>query len=271
MTRHQGIGLQPGEPWPSPRPAEGRRRASRGRARPWPRGRRSGRGGSAAGSSPVPDRCRRPASGRRASSRPGRPWSSERSRGVRSLVAISRVAPWWEVGGARPADVIGGAGDRGRTPAAPGSAAATLVAAVGGVFRPPDTAGRQRAARGGHRRDDGAGAGAAAEVAGQGHADLPLGGLRVGQQEGLGRHGHYRRAEAALHGAVVDELLLQHVELAVAGKAFDREHTLVAHLRGDQQGRSTTRSSMSAVQAPHSPSPQPSFVRSDRARRARRR
>ena len=61
-------------------------------------------------------------------------------------------------------------------------------------------------------------------------------GLRMGCQQRLARQHHAGDAEAALHGAVVDEGLLQVVRAAVgATDAFDGGHLPPARLRGQHQ------------------------------------
>src|SRR3990167_8421775 len=66
--------------------------------------------------------------------------------------------------------------------------------------------------------------GAAAEVALEPVAYLPLRRLRVALDELGGRHDHARRAEAALQPVLLPEGVLDRVELAVLGKPFDRAH-----------------------------------------------
>ena len=76
---------------------------------------------------------------------------------------------------------------------------------------------------------------AAAQVAGQGLADLLLARPRGDHEQRLGRHEHARRAVAALHGPVLYERPLQHVEFAAVSQPFHGEHLLATHLQGKQQ------------------------------------
>ena len=98
---------------------------------------------------------------------------------------------------------------------------------------------------------------AAAQVVVQLVAQLLLGGIGVAAQQGLHRHDHAVEAVAALGRLAVDEGLLRGAGALARAQAFQRGD-LAAHGRphGITQERAAT-PSISTVQAPHSPRPQP--------------
>src|SRR6185312_4395168 len=75
--------------------------------------------------------------------------------------------------------------------------------------------------RGLHSADDALVAGAAAQVARKRDPDLVLAGSGVAVEQRLRRDQHARRAEAALHPALGEELALERVQLLVFGQALD--------------------------------------------------
>src|SRR5712692_1348786 len=83
-----------------------------------------------------------------------------------------------------------------------------------------------RGGRGLDRFDDVHVARAATEVALEAPPDLVIGRTRVLRQQISGGHDHPWRAEAALEAVLVPERLLQRVELAILGHAFDRGEAL---------------------------------------------
>src|SRR5437867_10396924 len=80
-------------------------------------------------------------------------------------------------------------------------------------------------------------AGAAAEVAFERGADGVAVGARLALQEGERGQEHSGRAEAALHGAVAHERVLQRVQAAVALEAPQRHHRAAAQAGGQHQAR----------------------------------
>src|SRR5581483_8041266 len=78
---------------------------------------------------------------------------------------------------------------------------------------------------------------AAAEVAGERLADLVVRRARVAAQQVDGRDDEAGRAEAALHGAGVDERLLDGVELAAVREPLHRRHLVPVRLRGEHEAR----------------------------------
>ena len=89
--------------------------------------------------------------------------------------------------------------------------------------------------RGAHGVEDLRVPGAAAEVAGERLADLVVRRMRAAPQEVGGRDDEPRRAEAALHGARVDERLLHRVQVAVLGETLDRRHVVPVRLRREHE------------------------------------
>ena len=92
----------------------------------------------------------------------------------------------------------------------------------------------------------------------------------LGQQAGAG-HDHARSAVAALHGARVEECLLERVQLAVfcsrpSMVVIGRWATAANRVRQERTGWPSTRT----VQAPQRPSPQPYLCPSGRGHPARR-
>ena len=94
-----------------------------------------------------------------------------------------------------------------------------------------------RTRSGGHldRPDDLVVAGAAAEVAGDGVADLVLARLRVALQQGDGGHDHPGGADAALQPPLLDEGLLHRVQLPVPGQPLHGGHAAPLGLGGEEQ------------------------------------
>src|SRR5581483_443623 len=88
-----------------------------------------------------------------------------------------------------------------------------------------------------HRVEDLLVAGAATEVAGQGLANLVLTRVRATLEQRRGRDHQPRRAEPALHGACLDERLLDRVQLAVRAEALDRHDLVAVRLRGEHEAR----------------------------------
>src|SRR2546423_14772199 len=87
------------------------------------------------------------------------------------------------------------------------------------------------------RFDDLRVAGAAADVTGDGEADLLFARPRIRVEQRLRHHDHARRAEAALRAAVADEALLQRVQLAVLAEAFDRLQRRAMRLHREDEAR----------------------------------
>src|SRR5215470_10622365 len=77
--------------------------------------------------------------------------------------------------------------------------------------------------------------GAAAEIALQRGANGLAIGTRLAREERERREQHTRRAEAALHGTVADERLLQRMQAAVALQPAQREHGAAAQPRGQHE------------------------------------
>jgi hypothetical protein len=103
--------------------------------------------------------------------------------------------------------------------------AGTEVAGRGGLGGDARRRRRPRARGLDHGREDLLIPGAAAEVPGQGAADVVELGRRRGlREEGLRAQDHSRHARAALDGALGDEGLLQRMERVPGGEAFDRLH-----------------------------------------------
>ena len=80
-------------------------------------------------------------------------------------------------------------------------------------------------------------AGAAAEVAGDGVANLVVGGLGLLLEESVAGHQHAGRAEAALQPVLLKEALLQRMELAVLFEAFDGHDLAAVGLHGEDRAR----------------------------------
>ena len=78
-------------------------------------------------------------------------------------------------------------------------------------------------------------AGAAAEVARDGGADLQLCRVGIAVQQGLGAQDKARRAEAALQRVVIDDGLLQRVQDAALGQPLDRRHPFARDGQGQHQ------------------------------------
>src|SRR5947209_956467 len=91
--------------------------------------------------------------------------------------------------------------------------------------------------RGLHRVDDVLVSGAAAEVPLQAVADLVVGGIGMIGQELSGGHDHARRAESALQPVLIPEGLLDGVELAGGGHAFDGQQFAAVGLHGEHGAR----------------------------------
>src|SRR5579875_1106926 len=83
--------------------------------------------------------------------------------------------------------------------------------------------------------DDGLVAGAAADVAGQGLADLGLARIRILLQEGGDLHQEARSAEAALEAVRVPHGLLERVHPPVDREALDRPHVRPSRLHRQHQ------------------------------------
>src|SRR5216117_3944005 len=90
-----------------------------------------------------------------------------------------------------------------------------------------------RARGGADRLDDLAVARAAAEAAAEVVQDVVTRRRRVLLEQRPGREQHPGRAEAALHGAAVEERLLDRVEPSVLGQALDRRHGATIGLDGE--------------------------------------
>src|SRR5262249_54775236 len=88
-----------------------------------------------------------------------------------------------------------------------------------------------------HGLDDVHVAGAAAEVAGDGPADVVLAGLGVLVQEGIAGHQHAGRTVSALQPVLGHEAFLQGMELAVLLEPFHRHELLAPGLDGEQRAR----------------------------------
>src|SRR5262245_25103205 len=88
-----------------------------------------------------------------------------------------------------------------------------------------------------HRLDDLVVSGAAAEVARQPVADLGLAGIGVSLEQGPGRHEESGRADAALQGGVLEELLLQGVQGLARRHALDGLDPPPAHLAAQHEAR----------------------------------
>ncbi len=84
-------------------------------------------------------------------------------------------------------------------------------------------------------------AGAAAEVAGERLADLVVRRARGAPEQIDGRDDEARRAEAALHGARVDERLLHRGAAVAVGEPFDGRHLVPVGLRGEHEARADER------------------------------
>ena len=80
-------------------------------------------------------------------------------------------------------------------------------------------------------------AGAAAEVAGELLADDVVARVRDALEQRRGRDDEAGRAEAALHGARVDERLLDPVQPVLAAQPFDRPDLVPVGLRGQDEAR----------------------------------
>src|SRR5271156_1937276 len=74
--------------------------------------------------------------------------------------------------------------------------------------------------------------GTAAQISGNPPTNLLLTGVRVLAQQGIGRHQHARRAEAALETMLFLESLLQRMELTILHQSFHREHFAAIGLHG---------------------------------------
>jgi hypothetical protein len=88
-----------------------------------------------------------------------------------------------------------------------------------------------------HRLDDVQVSGAAAQIAGERIAYLGVRRRAVRPQEAFRSHDHARRAISALHGALVDESLLQVVEPAVRLQPLDRRDLPALRLKGEDEAR----------------------------------
>ena len=121
-----------------------------------------------------------------------------------------------------------------------------------------------------HRADDRGVAGAAAEIAGERVVDRLLAGQRVGRAgQGEHRHDEAGRAEAALRAVAVDHRLLHRVQPPVGAlevldgeqlAAVEGRHELDAGVDGAVVEPRTFGLATTTVQAPQSPSLQPSLV-----------
>src|SRR5512144_1557753 len=80
-------------------------------------------------------------------------------------------------------------------------------------------------------------AGAAAEIAFDRALDLRARGLRMRVEPALRLHDHARRAETALHRALVDERLLEPLAERVAREALDRRQLAPFAVDGEHQAR----------------------------------
>ncbi len=100
---------------------------------------------------------------------------------------------------------------------------------------------------------------AAAEVAHHGFLDLVDGGVGIAVEEGLGRHDEARRAETALHAAVLDVGVDERV--IGSGDALDSlDGVAPSHSMASIMHERTGRPSMITLQAPQAPSAQNSLV-----------
>src|SRR5216110_92536 len=107
----------------------------------------------------------------------------------------------------------------------------------------------------GDRVDDLGVAGAAAKVALEGGADRLAVRARLALEECERGQQHARRAEAALHGAVAHERVLQRVEPAVALEPAQRDDRAPAHAgRQHETDRKSTRLNSSHVSLSRMPS-----------------
>ena len=86
---------------------------------------------------------------------------------------------------------------------------------------------------------------------------LFLRGLRILLQQRDRRQDHARHAVAALHGPFGDECLLNRVQGIALGQPFDRGDRLAVPVTAFSWHERTFLSSISTVQEPQSPSPQP--------------
>src|SRR5262245_60112986 len=86
-----------------------------------------------------------------------------------------------------------------------------------------------------HRLDDVLVPGAPAEVAGQGPADLLLGGVRIPLEQGFRGEHHARRAEAALQAVLVLEPLLYGVQLARPAESLHGGDLVAIGLNGEHR------------------------------------
>jgi len=82
---------------------------------------------------------------------------------------------------------------------------------------------------------------AATQVSRQRLADLVVAGFRDPPQQVVRCHDQPRRAEAALHGARVDERLLHRVQLVAVGQSLHGTHRVALGLAGRDQARAHRR------------------------------
>src|SRR5215204_6265731 len=105
------------------------------------------------------------------------------------------------------------------------------------ALRADRRAGPDRLRRVTDRRDDVLVAGAAAEIAFDGVADLVVGGIRVLRQQVDGGHDHAGRAEPALETVLLPERGLHRVELIAVSEALDRLDLRPVRLDGEHGAR----------------------------------
>src|SRR5712691_12687851 len=84
-------------------------------------------------------------------------------------------------------------------------------------------------------------AGAAAEVAREGLADLVVARVGVALEQVGGRHDQARGAEAALDGAALAESLLHRVQPLAFGEPLDRDDAVPVRLRRQHEARTDER------------------------------
>jgi hypothetical protein len=78
-------------------------------------------------------------------------------------------------------------------------------------------------------------AGTAAEIAGNGLADLPFCGIGIVLEEGDERHEKTGGAETTLHAMRFAECLLKGVQLIGRSQPFDSHHLVAVRLDGEHQ------------------------------------
>src|SRR5262245_35315020 len=105
------------------------------------------------------------------------------------------------------------------------------------VFSAMSTSGRREA----YRLQDLLVTGAPAEVPGQGLPNLRVRGIRTAGDQVVRLDQQARRAEPALHGAGLDERLLDRVQPVAVGQALDRTDVAALRLPGRHEARADRR------------------------------